>query len=304
MLQHLSSWLTGHPVAHPSRCTLQDPSQLNQFLMFSWRVLCPSTQNQVMMLFSFPRIPRETSPQLTDLLLGLLQRNQKDRMDFGECLQLHLLQQPQHLLQQPPPPWSPSAVYWCSVSTPPCADTFFSHPFLESSSTIKKCKPQSNSPATTFLTSSLKPCWCGLSPPPACPVPVPSTSAAVTDSSCGSSPCIRYSSPPVSPSWTLIHEGLHFHSAEIMNYESYLLCVVILMFVTWVYNWVVLLFVFGHTVSPRHADSSWRRSIFSSTRSSQLPAAFQRVCRKHQQQELFLRHRRFCAGASHRCWQL
>lgn len=166
MLQHLSSWLTGHPVAHPSRCTLQDPSQLNQFLMFSWRVLCPSTQNQVMMLFSFPRIPRETSPQLTDLLLGLLQRNQKDRMDFGECLQLHLLQQPQHLLQQPPPPWSPSAVYWCSVSTPPCADTFFSHPFLESSSTIKKCKPQSNSPATTFLTSSLKPCWCGLSPPP------------------------------------------------------------------------------------------------------------------------------------------
>lgn len=30
-------------------------------------------------------IPRETSPQLGDLLLGLLQRNQKDRMDFGEC---------------------------------------------------------------------------------------------------------------------------------------------------------------------------------------------------------------------------
>uniref|UniRef100_A0A8C4ETW4 non-specific serine/threonine protein kinase n=1 Tax=Dicentrarchus labrax TaxID=13489 RepID=A0A8C4ETW4_DICLA len=31
-----------------------------------------------------PIIPRETSPQLSDLLLGLLQRNQKDRMDFGE----------------------------------------------------------------------------------------------------------------------------------------------------------------------------------------------------------------------------
>uniref|UniRef100_A0AAX7SYA1 non-specific serine/threonine protein kinase n=1 Tax=Astatotilapia calliptera TaxID=8154 RepID=A0AAX7SYA1_ASTCA len=30
-----------------------------------------------------PIIPRETSPQLSDLLLGLLQRNQKDRMDFG-----------------------------------------------------------------------------------------------------------------------------------------------------------------------------------------------------------------------------
>uniref|UniRef100_A0A665WSH4 non-specific serine/threonine protein kinase n=1 Tax=Echeneis naucrates TaxID=173247 RepID=A0A665WSH4_ECHNA len=49
-----------------------------------------------------PIIPRETSPQLSDLLLGLLQRNQKDRMDF---------------------------------------DTFFSHPFLEPSSTIKKSCP-------------------------------------------------------------------------------------------------------------------------------------------------------------------
>uniref|UniRef100_A0A8C9T0R4 non-specific serine/threonine protein kinase n=1 Tax=Scleropages formosus TaxID=113540 RepID=A0A8C9T0R4_SCLFO len=48
-----------------------------------------------------PNIPRETSPQLSDLLLGLLQRNQKDRMDF---------------------------------------DAFFSHPFLEPTSTIKKCK--------------------------------------------------------------------------------------------------------------------------------------------------------------------
>lgn len=28
-------------------------------------------------------IPRETSAYLADLLLGLLQRNQKDRMDFG-----------------------------------------------------------------------------------------------------------------------------------------------------------------------------------------------------------------------------
>ncbi|XP_024113747.1 serine/threonine-protein kinase ULK2 [Oryzias melastigma] len=89
-----------------------------------------------------PLIPRETSPQLTDLLLGLLQRNQKDRMDF---------------------------------------DTFFSHPFLESSSTIKK----------------------------SCPVPVPSSSAAVTDGSCGSSPCIRYSSPPSLPDMqTLAEDGL------------------------------------------------------------------------------------------------
>ncbi|KAK2847529.1 hypothetical protein Q5P01_010528 [Channa striata] len=90
-----------------------------------------------------PIIPRETSPQLSELLLGLLQRNQKDRMDF---------------------------------------DTFFSHPFLEPSTTIKK----------------------------SCPVPVPSAqSNTVTDSSCGSSPCIRYNSPPSLPDMqTLAEDGL------------------------------------------------------------------------------------------------
>ncbi|KAM6933169.1 serine/threonine-protein kinase ULK2 [Xenentodon cancila] len=89
-----------------------------------------------------PIIPRETSPQLGNLLLGLLQRNQKDRMDF---------------------------------------DTFFSHPFLEPSSNIKK----------------------------SCPVPVPSASIVVTDSSCGSSPCIRYNSPPSLPDMqTLAEDGL------------------------------------------------------------------------------------------------
>ncbi|XP_074535077.1 serine/threonine-protein kinase ULK2 [Halichoeres trimaculatus] len=89
-----------------------------------------------------PIIPRETSQQLGDLLLGLLQRNQKDRMDF---------------------------------------DAFFSHPFLEPTSTIKK----------------------------SCPVPVPSASNAVTDSSCGSSPCIRYNSPPSLPDMqTLAEDGL------------------------------------------------------------------------------------------------
>uniref|UniRef100_A0A674N3U3 non-specific serine/threonine protein kinase n=1 Tax=Takifugu rubripes TaxID=31033 RepID=A0A674N3U3_TAKRU len=86
-----------------------------------------------------PIIPSETSPQLRDLLLGLLQRNQKDRMDF---------------------------------------DTFFSHPFLEPSSAIKK-------------------------------FPVPSTSNTATDSSCGSSPCIRYNSPPSLPDMqTLAEDGL------------------------------------------------------------------------------------------------
>ncbi|TSK72088.1 Serine/threonine-protein kinase ULK1 [Bagarius yarrelli] len=49
-----------------------------------------------------PNIPRETSSHLRHLLLGLLQRNHKDRMDFDE---------------------------------------FFKHPFLETSSTMKKSSP-------------------------------------------------------------------------------------------------------------------------------------------------------------------
>ncbi|XP_072227345.1 serine/threonine-protein kinase ULK1 isoform X2 [Leuresthes tenuis] len=49
-----------------------------------------------------PNIPRETSQHLRHLLLGLLQRNHKDRMDFGE---------------------------------------FFCHPFLEASSSVKKTTP-------------------------------------------------------------------------------------------------------------------------------------------------------------------
>ncbi|CAB1348050.1 unnamed protein product, partial [Coregonus sp. 'balchen'] len=72
--------------------------------------------------------PFQTSPPLGNLLLGLLQRNQKDRMDF---------------------------------------DAFFSHPFLDPASAIKK----------------------------SCPVPVPNCPSAVTDITCGSSPSVRYNSP-------------------------------------------------------------------------------------------------------------
>uniref|UniRef100_H2ZXG2 non-specific serine/threonine protein kinase n=1 Tax=Latimeria chalumnae TaxID=7897 RepID=H2ZXG2_LATCH len=49
-----------------------------------------------------PNIPRETSTHLAELLLGLLQRNQKDRLDF---------------------------------------ETFFNHPFLDQASTVKKSCP-------------------------------------------------------------------------------------------------------------------------------------------------------------------
>ncbi|XP_006641127.2 serine/threonine-protein kinase ULK2 [Lepisosteus oculatus] len=88
-----------------------------------------------------PNIPRETSPHLGNLLLGLLQRNQKDRMDF---------------------------------------DTFFSHPFLDPSSTIKK----------------------------SCPVPVPSCPSSVSDSSCGSSPSCRFASPPSLPDMQTLPEDV------------------------------------------------------------------------------------------------
>uniref|UniRef100_A0A3Q3ETR7 non-specific serine/threonine protein kinase n=1 Tax=Labrus bergylta TaxID=56723 RepID=A0A3Q3ETR7_9LABR len=96
-----------------------------------------------------PIIPRETSPPLSDLLLGLLQRNQKDRMDFGEFSQTVL---------------------------------FFS-----------------------ILSWSRRPPLKNVT----CPVPVPSASNAGTDSSCGSSPCIRYNSPPSLPDMqTLAEDGL------------------------------------------------------------------------------------------------
>ncbi|XP_027031024.2 serine/threonine-protein kinase ULK2 isoform X1 [Tachysurus fulvidraco] len=88
-----------------------------------------------------PNIPRETSPPLAELLLGLLQRNQKDRMDF---------------------------------------DTFFSHPFLEQTSNIKK----------------------------SCPVPVPACPSSVLESTCGSSPSCRYASPPSLPDMQTLPEDV------------------------------------------------------------------------------------------------
>lgn len=67
---------------------------------------------------------------------------------------------------------------------------------------------------------------------------------------------------------------------------------------------LLLLSVCGCSVSPRHADSGWRWPVVPSARSTQLPTAVQRVCRKHQQQELVLRHWWFCPGAKHLHWQL
>ncbi|XP_063810075.1 serine/threonine-protein kinase ULK2 isoform X2 [Pseudophryne corroboree] len=87
-----------------------------------------------------PSIPTETSTYLSDLLLGLLQRNQKDRLDF---------------------------------------EGFFTHPFLDQVSTVKK----------------------------SCPVPVPTYSgSSISGSSCGSSPSCRFASPPSLPDMQHIQE--------------------------------------------------------------------------------------------------
>uniref|UniRef100_A0A2K5SFX9 non-specific serine/threonine protein kinase n=1 Tax=Cebus imitator TaxID=2715852 RepID=A0A2K5SFX9_CEBIM len=58
-----------------------------------------------------PSIPRETSPYLANLLLGLLQRNQKDRMDFGKKYSFVFL---------PPACPVPVPVYSGSVSGSSC----------------------------------------------------------------------------------------------------------------------------------------------------------------------------------------
>uniref|UniRef100_A0AAQ4RNR1 non-specific serine/threonine protein kinase n=2 Tax=Gasterosteus aculeatus TaxID=69293 RepID=A0AAQ4RNR1_GASAC len=75
-------------------------------------------------LLSFPSIPKETSPNLRHLVLGLLQRNHKERFGFDE---------------------------------------FFHHPFLEASSSSKKCMDyillhiyvclSSSGSSTSYLTS-------------------------------------------------------------------------------------------------------------------------------------------------------
>ncbi|KAM6975399.1 serine/threonine-protein kinase ULK1 isoform 2-T2 [Tautogolabrus adspersus] len=93
-----------------------------------------------------PNIPRETSNHLRHLLLGLLQRNHKDRMDFDE---------------------------------------FFSHPFLEASSSMKKTTP------TVSMT-----CF-------------PSSASA---SSCSSSSTSHLASPPQS-----LAEGQHLRAKALAS---------------------------------------------------------------------------------------
>ncbi|XP_043355484.1 serine/threonine-protein kinase ULK2 isoform X3 [Dermochelys coriacea] len=78
-----------------------------------------------------PSIPRETSAYLGDLLLGLLQRNQKDRMDF---------------------------------------EAFFNHPFLDQISTVKKsCPVPVPTYAGSISGSSCSSSPCRFASPPSLP---------------------------------------------------------------------------------------------------------------------------------------
>lgn len=56
----------------------------------------------------FYRIPLGTSPELTDLLCGLLRRNAKDRMSFDSFFCHPFLQRVEQ--QQQPPPMQPIGI--------------------------------------------------------------------------------------------------------------------------------------------------------------------------------------------------
>ncbi|XP_045442465.1 serine/threonine-protein kinase ULK2 isoform X2 [Pipistrellus kuhlii] len=69
-----------------------------------------------------PSIPRETSPYLANLLLGLLQKNQKDRMDFEAFFSHPFLEQVplKKSCPVPVPPCAGSALGSSCGSSPPC----------------------------------------------------------------------------------------------------------------------------------------------------------------------------------------
>ncbi|XP_063473808.1 serine/threonine-protein kinase ULK2 isoform X2 [Symphalangus syndactylus] len=126
-----------------------------------------------------PSIPRETSPYLANLLLGLLQRNQKDRMDFEAFFSHPFLEQ------------VPVKKYGVSLLLPrlECSGAISAHNNL--------CLPgSSHSPASASGVAGIT----------ACPVPVPVYSGSVSGSSCGSSPSCRFASPPSLPDMQHIQE--------------------------------------------------------------------------------------------------
>lgn len=105
---HVERALTPHPLSPLSRPAVPRTSASSTRRIRRWSLReCPPPGGRpppasslprpdcpVNAVFCAPSIPRETSAPLRQLLLALLQRNHKDRMDFGEC--------------QPPVPSTPS----------------------------------------------------------------------------------------------------------------------------------------------------------------------------------------------------
>lgn len=90
---------------------------------------------------AFPSIPRETSSHLRHLLLGLLQRNHRERMNFGQWTGVynHTLDFTtlvrNHKLRHCNLKEIIIIKWLWSI-----LDEFFHHPFLEASASMKKCK--------------------------------------------------------------------------------------------------------------------------------------------------------------------
>lgn len=130
-----------------------------------------------------PSIPRETSAPLRQLLLALLQRNHKDRMDFGECRPLGPLllltglgdrgpSSSQPCTPHPAPPASRAPVATVSgfprshSSFPSCTDR--KTPTCAIGSVAGNCRKGGWSPAWTTLgvPDVFKSCQLGLCLPP------------------------------------------------------------------------------------------------------------------------------------------
>nr|XP_031541781.1 serine/threonine-protein kinase ULK2 isoform X4 [Vicugna pacos] len=110
-----------------------------------------------------PSIPRETSPYLTNLLLGLLQRNQKDRMDFEAFFSHPFLEQVpvKKSCPVPVPVCAGSVSRSTCGSSPPCR--FASPPMIRQWELLADMRPVSSWPCQPTVSPHSE----------ATPIPVP-----------------------------------------------------------------------------------------------------------------------------------
>ncbi|XP_032354820.1 serine/threonine-protein kinase ULK2 isoform X3 [Camelus ferus] len=110
-----------------------------------------------------PSIPRETSPYLTNLLLGLLQRNQKDRMDFEAFFSHPFLEQVpvKKSCPVPVPACAGSVSRSTCGSSPPCR--FASPPMIRQWELLADMRPVSSWPCQPTVSPHSE----------AMPIPVP-----------------------------------------------------------------------------------------------------------------------------------